>query len=112
MYVFNIYILYINISKIIQIKNNCTNEEGRIFGLRTYELVYLIRVRLCPFKNSYVYRAGSRLLKYFEKRCKEIGLNFEDDTGQSIAKKPKLNKSDTNENGIENEESFEVLKKR
>ncbi|XP_047354195.1 bromodomain adjacent to zinc finger domain protein 1A isoform X2 [Vespa velutina] len=61
---------------------------------------------------NYVYRAGSRLLKYFEKRCKEIGLNFEDDTGQSIAKKPKLNRSDTNENGIENGDNLEVLKKR
>ncbi|XP_014602713.1 PREDICTED: bromodomain adjacent to zinc finger domain protein 1A isoform X3 [Polistes canadensis] len=61
---------------------------------------------------NYVYRAGSRLLKYFEKRCKEIGLNFEDDTGQLMAKKPKLNRSDTNENGIEREENFEVFKKR
>ncbi|XP_043486491.1 bromodomain adjacent to zinc finger domain protein 1A isoform X3 [Polistes fuscatus] len=61
---------------------------------------------------NYVYRAGSRLLKYFEKRCKEIGLNLEDDTGQSMAKKPKLNRSDTNENGIEREENLEVFKKR
>lgn len=63
-------------------------------------------------EHSSVYKAGSRLLKYFEKRCKEIGLNFEDDTGELMAKKPKLNRSDTNENGIEREENFEVFKKR
>ncbi|XP_015181281.1 PREDICTED: bromodomain adjacent to zinc finger domain protein 1A isoform X2 [Polistes dominula] len=63
-------------------------------------------------EHSSVYKAGSRLLKYFEKRCKDIGLNLEDDTGQLMAKKPKLNRNDTNENGIEREENLDVFKKR
>ncbi|KAI4495858.1 hypothetical protein M0802_008264 [Mischocyttarus mexicanus] len=63
-------------------------------------------------EHSSVYKAGSRLLKYFEKRSKEMGFNLEDDTGQSMAKKLKLTRNDTNENGIESEENLEVFKKR
>lgn len=63
-------------------------------------------------EHSSVYKAGSRLLKYFEKRCKELGLNLEDDTGQRAAKRAKLDRNGTNENGLESEEDIEVLKKR
>ncbi|KAK2583060.1 hypothetical protein KPH14_009093 [Odynerus spinipes] len=61
---------------------------------------------------NYVYRAGSRLLKYFEKRRKELGLSLKDNTGQPHPKKLKLSSNNTNENGVESEEDIEVLQKR
>lgn len=73
--------------------------------------MYAFRVRLCFFKNSYVYRAGMRLLKYFEKRCKELGLNYgEEPLRPSSAKKPRLE-----ENGLvdsEDEDTEEIQKSR
>ncbi|XP_076765181.1 ATP-dependent chromatin assembly factor large subunit isoform X3 [Xylocopa sonorina] len=45
---------------------------------------------------NYVYRAGMRLLKYFEKRCKELGLTYSEEVVRfPDAKKPKLE-----ENGV------------
>ncbi|XP_076283321.1 ATP-dependent chromatin assembly factor large subunit isoform X3 [Lasioglossum baleicum] len=60
---------------------------------------------------NYVYRAGMRLLKYLEKRCKELGLNYDEDSvGPSVAKKQRLE-----ENGVdssEDEETEELQKTR
>ncbi|XP_076392535.1 ATP-dependent chromatin assembly factor large subunit isoform X2 [Megachile rotundata] len=60
---------------------------------------------------NYVYRAGMRLLKYFEKRCKELGLNCgEEQLRPTSAKKPKLE-----ENGLvdsDDEDTEEIRKSR
>lgn len=39
-----------------------------------------------------MYRAGTRLLKYFEKRCKELDLNFEGIPFEEEAEEPKVKK--------------------
>ncbi|KYN28417.1 Bromodomain adjacent to zinc finger domain protein 1A [Trachymyrmex cornetzi] len=65
---------------------------------------------------NYVYSAGMRLRKYFEKRCKELGLNFEDGLFQEETRKikrPRLS-SDVEENGTSesDDDEREVQKKR
>ncbi|XP_012057721.1 PREDICTED: bromodomain adjacent to zinc finger domain protein 1A [Atta cephalotes] len=64
---------------------------------------------------NYVYSAGMRLRKYFEKRCKELGLNFEDGFFQEEIRKikrPRLS-SDVEENDTsESDDEREVQKKR
>ncbi|XP_020291098.1 bromodomain adjacent to zinc finger domain protein 1A isoform X3 [Pseudomyrmex gracilis] len=63
---------------------------------------------------NYVYRAGTRLLKYFEKRCKELGLNFDEELFQEPKpKRTKLDGSgDIEENNASNSEDDEKEKKR
>lgn len=69
-------------------------------------------MRLCLVKNSYVYRAGMRLLKYFEKRCKELGLNFDEELFQeSEAKRLRLDDDNVEENSASDSDD-EVQKKR
>ncbi|XP_076235164.1 ATP-dependent chromatin assembly factor large subunit isoform X2 [Calliopsis andreniformis] len=62
-------------------------------------------------EHSSVYKAGMRLLKYFEKRCKELGLHYNEDLLRPPeAKKPKLE-----ENGLTNDsedEDVDVQKTR
>ncbi|KAG7202578.1 hypothetical protein KM043_009773 [Ampulex compressa] len=63
-------------------------------------------------EHSAVYKAGTRLLKYFEKRCKELGLNNEEDSLRSPdIKKRKLEEE---ENGVteSEDEDMEVQKRR
>ncbi|XP_018401590.1 PREDICTED: bromodomain adjacent to zinc finger domain protein 1A isoform X3 [Cyphomyrmex costatus] len=64
---------------------------------------------------NYVYSAGMRLRKYFEKRCKEFGLNFDDGSFQEETKikRPRLN-SDVEENSTSesDDDEREVQKKR
>ncbi|XP_017891617.1 bromodomain adjacent to zinc finger domain protein 1A isoform X2 [Ceratina calcarata] len=60
---------------------------------------------------NFVYRAGMRLLKYFEKRCRELGLSDDLDLLRSLtAKKPKLE-----DNGLtisEDEATKDIQKSR
>ncbi|XP_012285440.1 bromodomain adjacent to zinc finger domain protein 1A isoform X2 [Orussus abietinus] len=42
-------------------------------------------------EHSHVYRAGMRLQKYFEKRCKELNLDYDEEkVRESVSKKPKI----------------------
>lgn len=61
-----------------------------------------------------MYRAGTRLLKYFEKRCKELGLNFDEELFQEPkSKRTKLDgNGDIEENNASNSEDDEKEKKR
>lgn len=71
-----------------------------------------MKVRLCLFKNSYVYRAGIRLLKYYEKRCKELGLTTH---GEELLRPPDTKKPKFEENGLtvsEDEEAENIQKSR
>ncbi|XP_043462023.1 bromodomain adjacent to zinc finger domain protein 1A isoform X2 [Leptopilina heterotoma] len=55
-------------------------------------------------EHSTVYKAGVKLLKFFEKRCKDLGLNY-DETNVRKVKKPRLDvNSETNGNNDEDEE--------
>ncbi|XP_031833617.2 ATP-dependent chromatin assembly factor large subunit isoform X3 [Nomia melanderi] len=58
---------------------------------------------------NYVYRAGMRLLKYFEKRCKELSLNYEEETAvrPPDAKKPRMMGIDVDSSEEEDEEDEE-----
>ncbi|XP_053985965.1 bromodomain adjacent to zinc finger domain protein 1A isoform X2 [Hylaeus volcanicus] len=44
-------------------------------------------------EHSSVYKAGMRLLKYIEKRCKELGLHYDEELLRPPAKKPKLDEN-------------------
>ncbi|EFN82387.1 Bromodomain adjacent to zinc finger domain protein 1A [Harpegnathos saltator] len=62
---------------------------------------------------SYVYRAGTRLLKYLEKRCKELGLDFDEALFQEPkAKRMRLNGDGLEENGMTDSEDDEEAQKR
>lgn len=81
------------------------------------ESTYTREVRFISVKNSYVYRAGTRLLKYIEKRCKELGLNYDEEFFQeSKPKRSKLdieeNSDDIEENGASSSENDEREEKR
>ena len=53
---------------------------------------------------SHVFRAGMKLLKFFEKRCKDLNLNYnEDEVRQPNAKMQKLERNG-NQNGVEHSE--------
>ncbi|XP_014471104.1 PREDICTED: bromodomain adjacent to zinc finger domain protein 1A isoform X3 [Dinoponera quadriceps] len=57
---------------------------------------------------SYVYRAGTRLLKYLEKRCKELGLDFDEALFQEPkTKRARLNGDGLEENGMTDSEDDE-----
>lgn len=71
--------------------------------------------RQCLVKNSYVYSAGMRLRKYLEKRCKELGLNFDEALFQEEPKikRPRLDSDDDEENGaLESDDEREAQKRR
>ncbi|XP_034176912.2 ATP-dependent chromatin assembly factor large subunit isoform X2 [Osmia lignaria lignaria] len=62
-------------------------------------------------EHSAVYKAGMRLLKYFEKRCKELGLNYgEEPLRPSSAKKPRFEENDLVDS--EDEDTEEIQKSR
>lgn len=44
-------------------------------------------------EHSSVYKAGMRLLKYIEKRCKELGLYYNEEMLRPPAKKPKYDEN-------------------
>jgi len=59
-----------------------------------------------------VYSAGMRLRKYFEKRCKELGLNFNE-----LSQEPKVKRARFDEDNEENctsdsEDESEAQKRR
>ncbi|XP_078034586.1 ATP-dependent chromatin assembly factor large subunit isoform X2 [Augochlora pura] len=58
---------------------------------------------------NYVYRAGMRLLKYYEKRRKELGLNYDED----VVRLPFAKKQRLEENGVDSsgDEEIEELHK-
>ncbi|XP_033314286.1 bromodomain adjacent to zinc finger domain protein 1A isoform X4 [Bombus bifarius] len=61
---------------------------------------------------NYVYRAGIRLLKYYEKRCKELGLTTH---GEELLRPPDTKKPKFEENGLtvsEDEEAENIQKSR
>ncbi|XP_011172967.1 bromodomain adjacent to zinc finger domain protein 1A isoform X1 [Solenopsis invicta] len=62
---------------------------------------------------NYVYSAGMRLRKYIEKRCKELGFNFDDTLFQedSKIKRPRLDIIDENDTS-ESEDEREAHKRR
>ncbi|OAD56919.1 Bromodomain adjacent to zinc finger domain protein 1A [Eufriesea mexicana] len=60
---------------------------------------------------NYVYRAGMRLLKYYEKRCKELGLTH----GEELLRPPDSKKPKLEENGLgtsEDEDAEDIKKSR
>ncbi|XP_061930986.1 bromodomain adjacent to zinc finger domain protein 1A isoform X2 [Apis cerana] len=60
---------------------------------------------------NYVYRAGMRLLKYYEKRCKELRLTH----GEELLRPPDVKKSKLEENGLaisEDEDTEDIQKSR
>ncbi|KZC06179.1 Bromodomain adjacent to zinc finger domain protein 1A [Dufourea novaeangliae] len=60
---------------------------------------------------NYVYRAGMRLLKYIEKRCRELGFNYDEEVARPPdAKKPRLDETDVADS--EDEEIDELQKTR
>ncbi|XP_011630089.1 bromodomain adjacent to zinc finger domain protein 1A isoform X2 [Pogonomyrmex barbatus] len=66
-------------------------------------------------ENSSVYNAGMRLRKYFEKRCKELGLNFDETLFQEEPKikRSRLDSDDVKENGAsESEDDEREIQKR
>ncbi|XP_046750522.1 bromodomain adjacent to zinc finger domain protein 1A isoform X3 [Diprion similis] len=61
--------------------------------------------------HSSVYKAGTRLLKYFEKRCKDLGLNYnEQEVREPDTKKQKSEPNGELKSGTEDEEEDENLK--
>lgn len=55
-----------------------------------------------------MYRAGTRLLKYIEKRCKELGLDIDEALFQEPkAKRARLNGDGLEENGMSDSEDDE-----
>lgn len=78
-----------------QIRLCCCVDPEIIFGLRTILGIHIKRAKVCFVKNSYVYSAGTRLHKYFEKRCKELGLNFE------LFQEPKVKRTRFDDDNIE-----------
>ena len=69
----------------------------------------------CPCLISSVFRAGMRLLKFFEKRCKDLGLNYDENTIRKT-KQPKLvddviknGDANGNENGTASDEDESEL---
>lgn len=70
--------------------------------------MHMKEARQCLVKNSYVYSAGMRLRKYLEKRCKELGLNFDEALFQEEPKIKRLRlDSDVEENGASESEDDE-----
>ncbi|XP_067206376.1 bromodomain adjacent to zinc finger domain protein 1A isoform X2 [Linepithema humile] len=62
---------------------------------------------------NYVYRAGMRLFKYFEKRCKELGLNFDEELFQEPETKRLRLDDDVEENSAsDSDDEQEAQKKR
>ncbi|XP_076166810.1 ATP-dependent chromatin assembly factor large subunit isoform X4 [Ptiloglossa arizonensis] len=62
-------------------------------------------------EHSSVYKAGMRLLKYFEKRSKELGLNYDEE----LLRPPDVKKPRLEENGLvnsEDEDAEEIQKTR
>ncbi|XP_076656585.1 ATP-dependent chromatin assembly factor large subunit isoform X2 [Halictus rubicundus] len=55
-------------------------------------------------EHSAVYKAGMRLLKYLEKRCKELGLNYDED----VMRPPDAKKQKLEENGVDSSEDEEI----
>lgn len=68
------------------------------------------KIFVCIVKISYVYRAGQRLSKYIEKRCKDLDMNFEGEIEEIHAKRIKLESNKDVENNrssdIEMEENL------
>ncbi|CAB0031229.1 unnamed protein product [Trichogramma brassicae] len=59
-------------------------------------------------ENSQVYKAGQKLLQYFEKRCKDLNLHFnEDEIRQPNQKIPKLEKNGKH-NGVAHSDDEDV----
>ncbi|XP_011707887.1 PREDICTED: bromodomain adjacent to zinc finger domain protein 1A isoform X4 [Wasmannia auropunctata] len=63
---------------------------------------------------NYVYSAGMRLRKFFEKRCKELGLNFDEALFQEEPKikRARLDSDDVEENGTSESDESETQKRR
>lgn len=62
--------------------------------------------------NSYVYRAGNRLLKYVEKRCKELGIDFQTEENQEPdAKRRKVNGNSVENGDMEHSDDDEQMSK-
>lgn len=81
-----------------------------IFGLRTRESNNDEQFD-CPFLISSVFRAGVKLLKFFEKRCKDLGLNYDENIIRKV-KKPRhnedFNNSETNGNDDDDDDGDDV----
>lgn len=65
-------------------------------------------------EHSTVYNAGMRLRKFFEKRCKELGLNFDEALFQEEPKikRARLDSDDVEENGTSESDESETQKRR
>lgn len=95
-----------------QIRLCCCVDLEIIFGLRTILGIHIKRAKLCFVKNSYVYSAGTRLHKYFEKRCKELGLNFDESFQEPKVKRTRFDNDNIEENCRSDSEDDEAQKRR
>ncbi|KAL6434938.1 hypothetical protein ACFW04_005240 [Cataglyphis niger] len=63
-------------------------------------------------EHSSVYNAGTRLHKYFEKRCKELGLNFDESFQEPKVKRARFDNDNVEENCRSDSEDDEAQKRR